>query len=58
MIMLIKKLFLASSDGTEQDTLEFALKIKCTNNKDSSKDSLRAEDMYKNNNGMHSEFLY
>ncbi|EFA07284.1 DNA-directed RNA polymerases I and III subunit RPAC1 [Tribolium castaneum] len=39
-----------TAEGTEQDTLEFALKIKCTNNKDSSKDSLRAEDMYKNNN--------
>ncbi|KAH0819611.1 DNA-directed RNA polymerases I and III subunit RPAC1 [Tenebrio molitor] len=39
-----------NSEGTEQDTLEFILKIKCTNNKDSSKDSLRAEDMYKNNN--------
>ncbi|KAJ3647617.1 hypothetical protein Zmor_019484 [Zophobas morio] len=39
-----------AAEGTEQDTLEFTLKIKCTNNKDSSKDSLRVEDMYKNNN--------
>ncbi|RZC32598.1 DNA-directed RNA polymerases I and III subunit RPAC1 [Asbolus verrucosus] len=40
----------ASTESSEQDSLEFTLKIKCTNNKDSNKDSLRAEDMYKNNN--------
>ncbi|KAL1501098.1 hypothetical protein ABEB36_006486 [Hypothenemus hampei] len=35
----------------EKDTLEFELKIKCSNNKDSSKkESSRAEDMYKNSN--------
>ncbi|KAF2879472.1 hypothetical protein ILUMI_26696 [Ignelater luminosus] len=38
------------SEGTEQDTLEFELKIKCTWNKDENKDSSRVDDMYKNNN--------
>ncbi|KAJ8943017.1 hypothetical protein NQ318_008335 [Aromia moschata] len=41
----------ASAEGTEPDTLEFELKIKCSYNKETSKrDSSRAEDMYKNNN--------
>lgn len=38
------------ADGTEVDTLEFELKIKCTMNKDGNKDSARPDDMYKNNN--------
>lgn len=39
-------------EGTEHDTLEFELKIKCSYNKESNKkDSSRVEDMYKNNNG-------
>ncbi|KAG5870985.1 hypothetical protein JTB14_013456 [Gonioctena quinquepunctata] len=39
------------SATTENDSLEFELKIKCTYNKEANKkDSSRAEDMYKNNN--------
>lgn len=46
-------LILGSSPPNEKDTLEFELKIKCSNNKDSSKkESSRAEDIYKNSNGM------
>ncbi|KAL3288750.1 hypothetical protein HHI36_003185 [Cryptolaemus montrouzieri] len=40
----------ANSEPGELDTLEFELKIKCTYNKDSNKNSSCAEDMYKNNN--------
>ncbi|XP_060521590.1 DNA-directed RNA polymerases I and III subunit RPAC1 [Cylas formicarius] len=41
----------ASASNNGNDTLEFELKIKCTNSKDSSKkDSSRAEDIYKNSN--------
>lgn len=41
------------AEDTEQDTLEFELKIKCTWNKDENKDSsARVDDIYKNNNGM------
>ncbi|KAF7277870.1 RNA polymerase I and III subunit C [Rhynchophorus ferrugineus] len=40
-----------STPPNEKDTLEFELKIKCSNNKDSSKkESSRAEDIYKNPN--------
>lgn len=40
-----------SAAANEKDTLEFELKIKCSNNKDSSKkESSRAEDIYKNTN--------
>lgn len=40
------------AEDTEQDTLEFELKIKCTWDRDENKDaSSRADDMYKNNNG-------
>lgn len=38
------------AEGTEQDTLEFELKVKCTRNKDDNKESSCADDMYKNNN--------
>ncbi|GLV33274.1 RNA polymerase I and III subunit C [Carabus blaptoides fortunei] len=38
------------TEGSERDTLEFELKIKCTWNKDSQNESTRADDMYKNNN--------
>lgn len=41
----------ANSEFNEQDSLEFELKIKCSSNKDSNKDSSRAEDIYKNSNG-------
>ncbi|CAG9565518.1 unnamed protein product [Danaus chrysippus] len=37
-----------AEEGTEFDTLEFSLKIKCTNNKYGPKDSFRAEDLYEN----------
>ncbi|CAH2258345.1 DNA-directed RNA polymerases I and III subunit RPAC1 [Pararge aegeria] len=37
-----------STEGTEFDTLEFTLKIKCTSNKSQPKDSFRAEDLYEN----------
>jgi len=41
----------SSATPDERDTLEFELKIKCSNNKDSSKkESSRPEDMYKNSN--------
>lgn len=40
-----------SSENNEQDSLEFELKIKCSFNKDGNKDSSRADDIYKNNNG-------
>ncbi|XP_057656634.1 DNA-directed RNA polymerases I and III subunit RPAC1 [Diorhabda carinulata] len=41
----------ASSTNTENDSLEFELKIKCSYNKESNKkESSRVEDMYKNNN--------
>lgn len=39
----------ASDESNEHDTLEFELKIKCSVNKDSNKDSSRADDMFKNN---------
>ncbi|XP_059053305.1 DNA-directed RNA polymerases I and III subunit RPAC1 [Achroia grisella] len=39
-----------TTDGTEFDTLEFSLKIKCTNNKTQLKDSYRPEDLYENHN--------
>ncbi|XP_063235462.1 DNA-directed RNA polymerases I and III subunit RPAC1 isoform X2 [Bacillus rossius redtenbacheri] len=38
-------------DGTEQDTLEFELKIKCTKNPNAPKDSKNPDDIYKNANG-------
>lgn len=44
-------LILDSTESSEHDTLEFELKIKCSLNKDSRKDSSRADDIYKNNNG-------
>ncbi|XP_026760687.2 DNA-directed RNA polymerases I and III subunit RPAC1 [Galleria mellonella] len=37
-----------STEGTEFDTLEFSLKVKCTNNKTQIKDSYRPEDLYEN----------
>ncbi|XP_063235461.1 DNA-directed RNA polymerases I and III subunit RPAC1 isoform X1 [Bacillus rossius redtenbacheri] len=37
-------------DGTEQDTLEFELKIKCTKNPNAPKDSKNPDDIYKNAN--------
>ncbi|XP_050294154.1 DNA-directed RNA polymerases I and III subunit RPAC1 [Anthonomus grandis grandis] len=41
----------ANAPSDEKDTLEFELKVKCSNNKDSiKKESSRAEDMYKNPN--------
>lgn len=42
---------LENAECSEQDSLEFELKIKCCLNKDSKKDSSRADDIYKNNNG-------
>ncbi|KAJ8924042.1 hypothetical protein NQ315_006819 [Exocentrus adspersus] len=41
----------ANAESSENDTLEYELKIKCSYNKESNKkDSSRAEDIYKNNN--------
>ncbi|XP_026494420.1 DNA-directed RNA polymerases I and III subunit RPAC1 [Vanessa tameamea] len=37
-----------ATEGTEFDTLEFSLKIKCTMNKSQPKDSFRTEDLYEN----------
>ncbi|XP_019870674.2 DNA-directed RNA polymerases I and III subunit RPAC1 [Aethina tumida] len=40
-----------SAENTEHDSLEFELKIRCSNNKDqSTKNSSRTEDLYKNSN--------
>ncbi|XP_021202579.1 DNA-directed RNA polymerases I and III subunit RPAC1 isoform X2 [Bombyx mori] len=36
------------TEGTEFNTLEFSLKVKCTNSKSQPKDSYRAEDLYEN----------
>nr|CAD7576256.1 unnamed protein product [Timema californicum] len=38
-------------DGTEQDTLEFELKVKCTWNTNAHKDTTNPDDLYRNNNG-------
>ncbi|KAF5308176.1 hypothetical protein FQR65_LT06356 [Abscondita terminalis] len=38
------------AEDTDQDTLEFELKIKCTRSKDENKDSSRIDDIYKNSN--------
>lgn len=47
------------NEGTEQDTLEFELKIKCSYNKEANKkDSSRVEDMYKNNNGKITLYIF
>lgn len=47
------------AQDTDQDTLEFELKIKCTWNKDENKDSsARVDDIYKNNNGMCLQLLF
>ncbi|CAG9132875.1 hypothetical protein JYU34_018666 [Plutella xylostella] len=37
-----------ATEGTEFNTLEYSLKVKCTNNPSQPKDSFRAEDMYEN----------
>ncbi|PZC80855.1 hypothetical protein B5X24_HaOG213842 [Helicoverpa armigera] len=37
-----------ATDGTEFNTLEFTLKVKCSLNKSQPKDSYRAEDLYEN----------
>lgn len=37
-----------ATEGTEFDTLEFSMKVKCTINKSQPKDSFRAEDLYEN----------
>ncbi|XP_072929844.1 DNA-directed RNA polymerases I and III subunit RPAC1 [Epargyreus clarus] len=37
-----------ATEGTEFDTLEYTLKVKCTTNKSQPKDSHRAEDLYEN----------
>lgn len=44
-------MFADATEGTEFDTLEYAIKVKCTNNKSQPKDSYRAEDMYDNHSG-------
>ncbi|XP_041969469.1 DNA-directed RNA polymerases I and III subunit RPAC1 [Aricia agestis] len=37
-----------ATEGTEFDTLEYSLKVKCVNNKTQPKDSFRTEDLYEN----------
>nr|CAD7400088.1 unnamed protein product [Timema cristinae] len=46
-------------DGTEQDTLEFELKVKCTWNTNAHKDTTNPDDLYRNNNvySKHIEWL-
>jgi hypothetical protein len=39
--------FLGDEDGTDQDTLEFQLKVKCTWNPNAPKDSTNLDDLYK-----------
>jgi hypothetical protein len=46
-IIVICLNFLGDEDGTEQDTLEFQLKIKCTWNTNAPKDSTNPDDIYK-----------
>lgn len=41
----------AEADPTDQDTLQYELKIKCSRNSSVGKESTRAEDLYLNNNG-------
>jgi DNA-directed RNA polymerase I and III subunit RPAC1 len=42
---------LGDEDGTEQDTLEFQLKVKCSWNPNALKDSTNPEDLYKDHKG-------
>ena len=44
--------FTDATEGTEFNTLEFTMKVKCTLNKSQPKDSYRAEDLYENHSGM------
>ncbi|XP_045502649.1 DNA-directed RNA polymerases I and III subunit RPAC1 [Colias croceus] len=37
-----------ATEGTEFDTLEFSLKVKCTTNKSQTKESFKTEDLYEN----------
>jgi hypothetical protein len=46
-ISLVHLNFLGDEDGTEQDTLEFQLKVKCTWNTNAAKDSTNPDDIYK-----------
>lgn len=47
--LLLKTIkFSDATEGTEFDTLEFSLKVKCTANKAQPKDSYRTEDLYEN----------
>jgi len=43
--------FLGDEDGTDQDTLEFQLKVKCTWNPNAPKDSTNPDDLYKDHKG-------
>lgn len=53
-LLLISLLFFQESDeGTERDTLEFELKVKCTKKTSNQNDSIRFEDLYNNHNGMY-----
>ncbi|XP_018322932.1 DNA-directed RNA polymerases I and III subunit RPAC1 [Agrilus planipennis] len=47
-----------AKEGSEQDTLEFELKVKCTWNKEGNKESARADDIYKNNNVYSKHFTW
>lgn len=44
-------IFTENAEYGEQDSLEFEFKLKCSFNKESNKESSRADDIYKNNNG-------
>jgi hypothetical protein len=46
-MILVYLNFLGDEDGTEQDTLEFQLKVKCTWNINAPKDSTNPDDIYK-----------
>lgn len=46
-IILVYLNFSGDEDGTEQDTLEFQLKVKCTWNTNAPKDSTNPDDIYK-----------
>lgn len=41
-----------ATDGTEFNTLEYSMKVKCTHITSQPKDSYRAEDLYENHCGM------
>ncbi|PSN41339.1 DNA-directed RNA polymerases I and III subunit RPAC1 [Blattella germanica] len=49
-LLLSEAYVFCDTEGTEQDTLEFELKVKCTWNPNAPKDSTSFDDMYRNHN--------